>query len=290
MATPAGKVPIFESVQAALSFARTQFMAFAPAAAIVALIALAPNVAAAQATVKSDPLGSALAYAALSALGAIFFAAALRAGLQLPGTGPAVLGMRFGADELRLMAAMGVVGFFLFIVFTVGLIPAFALFASALAPFMEELKAAGSDQAAATAILRRAVEANPAIFIGVLAGYMFLWMALTSRLYLAAPATVEDKAVRSFETWAWTKGNMLRIIAARTVLLAPAFFAAGLIQSALAAALGVDSDALPAGLAAWQPNALIVTFISAFASLLLYSLLEAGLSAYLQRGLRPKAS
>jgi hypothetical protein len=290
MATPAGKVPIFESVQAALSFARAQVVAFAPAAALVALIALAPNVAAAQASVSGDPIGSALSYAVIAAVGGVFFAAVLREALRLPSAGPKFLGLSFGADELRLMAAMAVIGFFLFIVFTVGLIPAFALFASAIAPFMEDLRRAGDDQEAVAAILQRAVEANPGIFIGIAVAYGFLWMALTARLYLAAPATVEDKAVRSFETWAWTKGNMLRIIAARLVLLVPAFFAASLIQSAVAAALGMTNAGLMSSLAALQPAALIVTFIGGFVSLLFYSLLEAGLSAYLHRGLRPTAS
>jgi hypothetical protein len=289
MATPAGKVPIFESVQAALSFARSHVAAFAPAAAVVALLALAPNVVAARAMASNDIAGTALGMAGLAAIGAIFFAAALRSGMSLPTTGPSALGLSFGADEMRLMAAMAVVGFFLFIVFTVGLIPAFAVFAFAIAPFTKELQGAGNDQAAVATILQKAVEANPGVFLGLMLGYGFLWMALTSRLFLAAPATVEDKAIRSFETWAWTKGNMLRIIAARLALLVPAFFAAGLIQSAAAAALGMTGPGLQTSLAALQPAALIVTFIGGFASLLLYSLLEAGLSGYLHRGLRPKA-
>lgn len=287
MATPAGKVPLLESLQAALAFARTNFAAFAPGAALVALIAVAPNVLAAQAMAGNDIAGTALGMALMGAIGAVFYAATLRRAMELPAATPNVLGLSFGGDELRLIAAMAVVGFFLFIVFTVGMIPAIAVFAFAIAPFTKDLQNAGNDQAAVAAILQRAIESNPSVFLGLMLGYGFLWMALTSRLYLAAPATVADKAIRSFETWAWTKGNMLRIIGVRIMLLVPAFFAASLIQSAAATALGLSGPNLQAALAAAQPAALLVTFVGGFASLLLYSLMEAGLSAYLHRGLRP---
>jgi len=120
--------------------------------------------------------------------------------------------------------------------------------------------------------------------------YGAVWMLLTSRLYLAAPASVDQRRVLSLETWAWTKGSVLRITAARLLLLAPANILVGAIGHLIGRALGMNTldPASVAALAAANPAGyLVYILIAAFLSFALFSSLEAGLSSYLYRGLKP---
>jgi hypothetical protein len=118
------------------------------------------------------------------------------------------------------------------------------------------------------------------------------WLALSSRLYLAAPATVADARLRTFETWGWTKDNMLRICAARLLLLIPAWLVVTAAQSLIAAAVGFSQLDPLAGARVLEadPARFLIYFIPAeILSLLVTLALEAALSSYLYKGMRPVA-
>lgn len=279
MAT-AGKVPIRESVGAALRYVREHArfigaVALAGAAAIAAL---------SYAEAVAPALGPPINLAAL-AISAGVYAALTGAVLGVGG------GQRLAPDGLRVLAAMVAVGFFLCIVFIVLLIPGVFVLGMVYAPhYGPELQAVGQDQAAAMALLTRIAQEQPGPLLAMFLFYGAVWLALTSRLYLAAPASIENRRILTFETWSWTKGNMLRIVAARLMLLAPAYVLVSAVTLLAGLALGADVLS-PEGLSAYaraNPAGFVTyTLLSSGFSIALYLSLEAGLSAYLYRGLKP---
>ncbi len=281
MPAPPGKVPILESARAGFAFARENIAISAAAAAIVAApVALLETVAQQQILSGAPILGFAIWLASLYA-GVFFHAALLRRALALePGKGAAI---RLSADEARLGVAIGVAGFFLAIVCLLpGVFVSAIAFAVLAEPFAAEIQAAAGDAVAQQAIAQKVMAQNPGATLAVLAALAFAWWAATSRLYLVAPATIAERRIRTLETWAWTKGNMLRIMAARLALLGPAFSVVMFAQLAIVSLTG----------GAAEPPILLeigIRYAGAFVLLLVYSAAEAGLSAYLYRGLRPPA-
>ena len=189
-------------------------------------------------------------------------------------------------DGFRLFGAMVVIGFFLFLVFFVLMIPgAIVLIAGPMSAYIPDMQRAGQDQAAMMQVMARFAEANPAPLLAFFAFYGILWFLLTSRLYLAAPATVDAKRVLTFETWAWTRGMTLKIAGARLMLLVPAFVLMGALTYLAARALGVDPTSATA-----RPQVGAFTAYIAIDRLLFfaaYLALEAGLSTALYRALKP---
>lgn len=270
MPAPAGQVPILDSVRAGYRFVASQWRAL-----------LAPAIAGSFALLLVSAIGGAMAGQAGGVMLALFlqllvvgatYAAFLAIALKGDGWRTGVAG-----DAARLIAAMAIVGFFLFLLFMVALIPGAIALGAVFEPYAEEMVAAQSDPIAMNALAARMFQENPAPTLLLLALYTAAWMALTSRLFLVAPATVAENAMRTFETWPWTKGAMLRIAAARIVLLWPATFALFLVQAAVTQAVQGGAALLA------LPGVLII----AAATMALYAL-EAGLSAYLYRGLRPQ--
>lgn len=276
-------VPIRDSVGAAFAYVRENLrfilVISGAAAAAVTLIGGLTLMAPALGFVTTilSTLVQAFAYGAL-------IAAAL--------VGAAAARTRFAADGGRVWVAMALIGLFLFIVmFVVSMIASIALVAGPMAPYLADLQGAGPDNAAVMSIMLRFAEQNPlplllaVLFIGA------IWMLLTSRLYLAAPATVDRQRILTFETWKWTKGAMLRITAARLVVLLPAYAFLFALNQLLARLMGVDifdPVAVQAFAAANPALYLGYTLVTSFLALGVYSSLEAGLSTYIYRGLKPQ--
>lgn len=269
MPAPAGQVPILESVRAGYRFVAAAWRAL-----------LAPGLIGALALVLASALGGTMAGqpggVLLALLLQLLVVGAAYAAFLAIALKPQTWRASLGADAARVIAAMGVVGFFLFLLFLVALIPGAIALGAVFEPYAEDIVAAQGDPVAMNALAARMFAENPAPTLVLLATYAAAWMAVTSRLFLVAPASVAENAVRTFETWPWTRGAMLRIAAARMLLLWPATFALFLAQAQLTQAVigGAAALALPG-----------VVFIS-LATMALYAL-EAGLSAYLYRGLRP---
>jgi hypothetical protein len=277
-----GAVPVRESVGAALRFLRENLRFALLTAALFAAIATA--LTALGVFVPQAGLATTIGSLVMQAFCyAIFTGAAL--------FGPAAIASRWRMDGWRVFASMTVVGFFLLIVmFVLTFVVSIVLAAGPIAPYVADLQRAGSDQAAVMAVMTRFLEENSATVLVVLLVYTIIWFLLTSRLYLAAPASVEAGRVLSFETWKWTKGSMLRITAARLLLLAPAYmftFAVSQLVDGLAGFNALDPASVTATVAGNPAGVLVSAFINSFIVLALYAPLEAGLSAYLYRGLKP---
>jgi len=278
----AGNVPIRESVGAAFGYVReniafiaTVSAAGAAGAALIGAIALVGPQVVFVTTIASTLLQT-FAYAAL--VGAALF-------------GARAVPARLVSDGMRVWAAMAIIGFLLFIVmFVASMVASIVLVAGPLAPFLPDLQAAGEDQAAVLAVMLRFAEQNPGALLALTLFFGGVWILLTSRFYLAAPASVDQQRILTFETWPWTKGAMLRITGARLLLLIPANLFAFAVTHLFGRLLGINSldMASIAAAAAGNPAAyLAFAFVSSLLTFAIYTSLEAGLSTYLYRGLKP---
>jgi hypothetical protein len=162
--------------------------------------------------------------------------------------------------------------------------------AGPMAPYLEDLQAAGSDNVAVMAVMVQFAERNPLPLLLVMLFLGGIWILLTSRFYLAAPASVDQQRILTFETWPWTKGAMLRITGARLLLLIPANLFVGAISHLLGRVIGIntlDPATVQAAATSNPAGYLAFVFVSGVLTFALYSALEAGLSTYLYRGLKP---
>lgn len=281
----AGRVPIQESVGAALASVRANvrlvLMASGIGAVVLALVTglalFIPQVG--LLTAVASTFVRAFVYAA-------FVATALGFASNVP--------QRINADGWRVWASMAVVGFFMFIVMFVLLIPGMiAFFAGPMAPYMGDVERAGQDQAAVVAVMTRVVQEQPFAILSFVLFYAIVWLLFTSRLYLAAPASVDAGRILTFETWAWTKGSMLRIAAARLMLLGPAYVLVSALDFVAASLAGINAMDPAATAAVAQSNPVVFiayVLVTTFITFAAYSSLEAGLSSYLYRGLKPAAA
>lgn len=274
-------VPVRDSVGAALRFVRenVQFVgtvALVAAALLTGLLALGVYF----------PFGLFTTAAALVAR-AFIYAALIGAAL----TGAASVRGRIAGDGWRVWAACAVVGFFMFIATFVLFIPgAIILSAGPLAPYVTELQAAGDNQAAVLDIMTRFAMENPIAVLLFCLFYGVVWLLLTSRLYLAAPASADQKRILTFETWRWTKGAMFNITAARIMVLGPAYVLVNALDYIVARLAGVAMFDPVATMALAQSNPaafLGYAFTTNFIAVMVYTALEAGLSTSLYGALKP---
>jgi hypothetical protein len=116
--------------------------------------------------------------------------------------------------------------------------------------------------------------------------YTAIWLLLTARLYLAAPASVDAGRVLTFETWRWTRGAVAPIMWARIMLLAPAYVFVSALDALIASLFGISAfdPAAVASMAQGNPLAFLAyVFATSFITIALYAALEAGLSTALYR-------
>ncbi|MGQ0531075.1 MAG: hypothetical protein ACT4OF_00100 [Caulobacteraceae bacterium] len=275
-------VPIRESVGAALRFVRENLRFVAIAAAIGATASVAISGAS-----LAAPQAGLLSMVASGLVQAFVYAALV--GCALFGAGPA--STRWRSDGWRVWAAMIIIGFFLaIVVFVISIPVSIVLVVGPMAPHVTELQNARSDELAVMRVMTQFMEQNPMAVLLTALFYGVVWFLLTSRLYLAAPASVDAGRILTFETWKWTKGAMLRIAGARLLLLAPAYIFAGAVGHLIGLLFGVntlDVASISAAAAANPAGLLAFDFIRSFIILALYAPLEAGLSSYLYRGLKP---
>ncbi len=281
MSVPAGKVPIFQCASAAVSAWRAGLRALLPSAGLMGVAATVLSLLIGPSAIASNPGALVSLSAAMLGPTALYYAAAMRG----------AFGQGYGVnrdvvrDGLAVFTGVGVVGFFLLLALIATNLAANAIL---FAPFVEELQAAGEDPAVMQNVAERIVTENPEGVALVFALFAAITMLLTSRLYLAGPESVAAHRGRSFETWTWTKGNLLRIIAVRLVLLVPAyalsvlagFVVAGPVVALLSGAGNAPSaPAVAVGLG-------IVTFLMA----LVHQGLEAHVCVVLHKGLRPTSA
>ena len=270
-----GKVSMRDAIGAALRFARENigFVAAVAGAGAIAHVVMLGALAAV-------PM---LLLPCLAATWALLYAALTRAALNGPG---AVRGTLL-RDAGRLAGSGAIVWFFFAIV---ALVTAYGAMTLVIAPYAEEARAMKDNEEALTQLMQRAIAEQPdLLFWAMVVGFAAL-LLLTSRLFLTAPASVDRGRVVVFESWAWTRGNLLRIVGARVILLGPALIFAGALQSlvGMGMGLGVADPIALAQSAQANPAAFMVFYGAAqFIQIAAYFALEAGLSAALYRQLSP---
>ena len=206
--------------------------------------------------------------------------------------GSGAVRVRWLNDGMRVWAAMAIIGFFMFIVmFVAFMVAGIVLVAGPLGPYMQDLQNAGSDSAQVLAVMTRFAEANQITLLALTLFIGGIWLLLTSRLYLAAPASVDQQRILTFETWKWTKGGDAAHHR-REAVAAPARQHFRRRPRTLGRGASLASIR-------WiprpppkppRPTRLAICSLSSSRALLtfaLYSALEAGLSSYLYRGLKP---
>jgi hypothetical protein len=276
-----GKVPVFESVGAATrTFSQHwRFSLIAGAAAAAASTALTLMSA-------SLPMIALVFSIAGTLVHAYLYAGQLGASLN----GPQTVLSRLGADGGRVWSAMAIIGFLLMIISLIYAIVASIVIFSGAPEVMNEFGANSEDPAAAMQALGRLWEEQGGLLVGVGLAFFAIWMLLTSRLYLAAPASYEAQRILTFETWTWTKGNMLRILAARLLLLLPVYLLLSVITGSIGVAVGINPMDIASMTSAAASNAAgyaAYLFVGQLLTFGVYFGLEAALSAYLYRGLKP---
>ena len=283
MAADAGLVQ--GSVGAALRFVRENLRFVAIVAAVFAVASTAIS--------ALSMLGQTLSIVAMVGIGlAQTFAYAALLGAALFGV--AAARGRWSLDGWRVWSAMALIGLFLCIVMIVLTIPvSIVLAAGPMVPYVDELQAAGSDQAAVMAVMTRFLNENAGVMLLVMLFYGVVWLLLTSRLYLAAPASVEAGRMLTFETWKWTRGHTLKIVGARLMLLLPAYILMFALSALVSRALGfnaLDAASVQAATSGNPIGIMVYQLVNGFIVMALYASLEAGLSAHLHRGLKPPAA
>lgn len=262
-------VPIRDSVGEALRFTRENWRYVLSAAG------LAAAAAGASALIGANLIWMLIVLVALLAAHTALTSAALDL--------PRGFTNRLTADSARVGAVMAMIGFFLAIIFFLLLFVAMSVL---IAPYQAELQAAGEDEAAVRAIMNTALESNPGVIAWTMLVGAVVAFAVTTRLYVAAPATIDSGRIKFFESWRLTRGNFLRIASARLMLLGPAFILVYALQALVARVLGAPGGDPFALLAYSQQNALgFALFYSAsvFVQIAVFYALEAALSAKIYR-------
>jgi hypothetical protein len=277
-------VPVRDCVGAALRFVRENWRFIGATSAIGAVAVTIVG-----ALVVGVPAFGVLSGVVSAFIQATTYAAFLGAMLF----GATAVRERAMSDGGRVLAAMAIVALFLVLIMVVLSIPVFmALAVGPLAPYREALTAAGDNRERVTEIMLQFAEANPGALLIVALFYFAVWFILTSRLYIAAPASVDQRRILTFETWAWTKGATFRIIAARLMLLLPAYVFVYALTYLAGQSVGVnvlDVNATNAVAAANPGGFLIYVLINSFITFAFYASLEAGLSAAIYQRLKPLA-
>jgi hypothetical protein len=267
-----------DSVGTALHYLRSNWRAIAITSSIGAAATTMAQLAGGLA--PTLPL---LTVAAVLFLSALIYAVFL--GMALRGGPP-----RFVWSEgVRLFAAMAVVGFFLIVVaFVLTLAGLVVLLAGPYAPFVQEIERVGGDQAAVGQILLRMWMQNPWPVLILTLVYLGVWFYLTTRLYLAAPATLDRGRILTFETWSWTKQAAVKVMGARAMLVGPAFVLTFALTYLLARAAGLDLFNANQAATAQPAAALAFAIVSAFINFFVSDGVSAGLSTALYRDLGGK--
>lgn len=288
MANGSGQVPVIAIARESWMFFLRNWRLFLPAAAVTALIAAlgplfiilvsAPGPAAA----AEPSLGPENFIAAIpgTIAGLLFAAVVLRKAVRDEFLGPT--GLAFGADELRLLGIMAGLacivipfGTLAFVVVQVAVFARLAANPEALNALMEDPEA-----------LSEALETTLGP-VGMIAFTLFL-MALIGvflyglvRLAMINAATIGERRMVMFQTWSWSRGNVLRIFGALMLTGIPAYLVSNVF---LEIALAVVNAVASAG------NTAIVGFIYGFAVSFvgaIASIPSTALGAILYKGLRP---
>jgi hypothetical protein len=214
--TASGKVPVGAVVAASWRFLAQNWRQLFPAALVVAAVTTLGPLLVLMAT---GPTAGGVYLGALVTViaGVPFTAAVLRKAVRNEFLGP--LGLSFGRDEGNLIGAL--------LCMALLLLPAVFIFGIVLSVVMAgRLVAAGVDPATTEIppeLLERALNEtllSPAGSLSALALCAIL-IVVSARLSMVNAATMGERKIVFLQTWSWTKGNVVRVIAALLLTALP---------------------------------------------------------------------
>ncbi len=282
-----GKVPVIACIRAAWTFFLENWRLFAPAAAIVALVSqIGPLLAGLSASSNPEPqtalqavFGDFLVYLPGVIAGLLFTAAILRKAVRDEFIGPT--GLAVGADELRLLGAgLAMACLFVPLGGMVVLVLSITVF-SKIATSEAALQALLNDPEAMNKALIEALGENGVAALSLFFMLMFvIFIFLGARLYMINAATIGERRIVLFQTWSWSRGNVLRMIGAMILTFLPVMLIDNIVQTIAVSFL----VAIPEG-SRFMPGLLanaIVAFAGAMTTIPIVAL-----GAVFYKGLRP---
>jgi len=269
-------VPVLQSVRAADAFRRLHWRRVAGVLAVLAVattVSEAGSLAGITGLWAADFLGIVAVVAAYAALMRLAFVD------EHPGDPefvPGPYGFQWGKPEWRL------IGVGLLLLFLVVICLALAIFAGFVIAAAAGLSSMFDPEMSPESLMEALGPGGQAAMSLLILTLLAVLIFLSTRLVLAAAATVARKQVVVFQTWPLTKGEFWRILAAVILVNIPAILA-GIVAALVASLLVGDGDATALPL----PVAVIAAAIPGVVSAFIVLPLSAGLTAYLYRGLRP---
>lgn len=195
-------------------------------------------------------------------------------------------------DTLRVSASATLIGFFILLMCFVLLYITMGIL---IGPYADQAKqlADAKNEAGTMALMQRAIAEQQGVVAGCVIVSGLVLFAVTTRFFVAVPQSVANGRVTVFDSWRLTRGNFLRIAAARTALLLPALIFAGALQSLFGYLVGLNPNDILATAAASQhsPLSFLAFFtVAQFLQIAIYTSLEAALSVAIFRALAGQGS
>ena len=272
----AGKVPVLKCFEQAWRYLFAHWRLLAPAAVVPALangiaLALSPV----SPTGATNPVSDLTGMAIVTIASVFFTAAVLRKVVRDEFIPP--WGLAFGQDETRLL---GVLGCFLaiFVPPVVLLAVVFQIFLlSRIAASPEELAALMADsEKFSEAVLQQLGAGGLLMLDAIIVALIIIGVIVLVRLSMVNAATIGERKVVFFQTWSWSKGNVLRILAALVITALPAMLLDLIVAAAVLGIAGAGPAPIQAAAGA------VVGFVQS-----LLSIPAIALGAILYQGLRP---
>lgn len=269
---PSGKVPVLEVTMAAWRFLAAHWREFLPAAVLLGVVSALTG----GAMMSTQNMGLALMALAVSTVAGVMFSAAVyRRAIHDKSEG--LFSLTLGPDEFRLIG----VSLSLALMFVPLMLLAFLIFQIVIIGRMNvtpaELEALMADPDAFEAAILQAIGPNGAaafaLFILIM---LVIAIYVAVRLFMISPATAGERRMVMFQTWSWSRGNVLPILGAICLTTIPGFLIVSVLGDVvvrltvgISPQLGVVTDA-------------ILGFLGALANIPVLAL-----GAHLYKGLRP---
>ncbi len=288
MANGSGQIPVLDCVRSAWQFLLRNGRRLAPAAIIVALVAeIGPIIGmltgaadAGSASTLAPSLGNFVSMLPGILASLVFTAAILRLAVRDEFIG--ATGLLLGPDELRLLGVFAGLmciiipfGALVFLIVSVVVI-------SRLASSPAELQRLLDDpDAMSTALETTLGPAGSAAFLLFMFAAIGIFIYVATRLFMMNAATIGERRIVMFQTWKWSRGNVLRMLGALLLTWLPASLMDTMIYSL--AATVFSGVASPGNAALTIPIFhIITTFVTA-----MLSIPSVVVGAILYKGLRP---
>jgi len=141
----------------------------------------------------------------------------------------------------------------------------------------EELEALAADPEAFNRALNEALATPAGIVIQVIGLVMIgVLLVVSARLIMVNAAAIGERRIVFFQTWSWSKGNVLRILAAMILTALPVALFNLVVGSILSSAAGLQGGVVAI------VREIVIALIGA-----LGSIPQIALGAHLYKGLRP---